>query len=968
MGKEPVYDGDRCVGYVTSAAYGYTIGTGIAYAWLPAELDRGGTDAADRLLRPAGRRRGRRGAAVRPRDGAAARLGRRHRPAATLFAPHPPTHRCSPEAGHRDALNVNASVPLDLPLAEVDPEVAAAIAAELHRQQSTLEMIASENFAPVAVMEAQGSVLTNKYAEGYPGRRYYGGCEHVDVIEQLAIDRVKALFGAEFANVQPHSGAQANAAALFALLQPGDTILGLDLAHGGHLTHGMKINFSGKLYNVVAYHVRESDGLVDMDEVERLAREHRPKLIIAGWSAYPRQLDFAAFRRDRRRGRRLPDGRHGALRRAGRGRAAPVAGAARARRHHHHPQDARRPARRRDPHQRPGPRQEDQLGGLPRPAGRPAGARHRGQGGRVQDRGGPRSSRSARRARWRARGSSPSGCSSPTPPRPASRVLTGGTDVHLVLVDLRDSELDGQQAEDRLHEIGITVNRNAVPFDPRPPMVTSGLRIGTPALATRGFDADGLPRGRRHHRRGAAARRSTTTTRAGLRGPGGRPRRQAPALPHPRTAAVTAASSTDPTAQDAGSRPARAPRLPLAQPRAEAHLRRGHRRRRRPRPGHRLLPGQEPRHHQRRGAGEGLAGGRQHGPQHHDHPVQLPVGRERGHLRARAEAVGGAGRRSSTTRSCSASAACSTSRTACRTSARACAASTPTGSTASTPSGSTPEQVKEVCPIVNVSPGRALPGARAPPTSRGPASPSTTTSPGASPAAADALGVDLIQDCEVTGIDMAGGRVTGVRDHPGPHRGRPGRAVRGRATPRCWPRWPGCGCRCRATRCRRWSPSCSSRCTRPWSCPTRVHVYVSQAHKGELVMGAGIDAYNGYGQRGAFHIIERQMAAALELFPDLRPGARAADLGRHRGRHPRRLADRRAHARRGPVRQLRLGHRRLQGHPGRRLVLRPHDRQRRAAPAQRRRSPSTGSPPARSSTSTAPPPWPTDAAGATRCC
>src|SRR5262249_52189178 len=158
-------------------------------------------------------------------------------------------------------------------------------------------MIASENFAPVAVMHAQGSVLTNKYAEGYPGRRYYGGCEYVDVIEQLAIDRLKALFGAEYANVQPHSGAQANAAAMAALLQPGDTILGLDLAHGGHLTHGMKLNFSGKLYDVAAYHVRADDHRGDMARVQQLARERQPKLIVAGWSAYPMHLDFAAFRR-----------------------------------------------------------------------------------------------------------------------------------------------------------------------------------------------------------------------------------------------------------------------------------------------------------------------------------------------------------------------------------------------------------------------------------------------------------------------------------------------------------------------------------------------------------------------------------------------------------------------------------------------------------------------------------------------
>ena len=186
---------------------------------------------------------------------------------------------------------------LDAPLAEVDPQVSRALAAELARQQDTLEMIASENFAPISVMAAQGSVLTNKYAEGYPGRRYYGGCEHVDVIERFAIDRVTSLFGAAYANVQPHSGAQANAAVMTALLEPGDTILGMDLAHGGHLTHGMRINFSGRLYRVAAYHVRDSDYRVDMDEVERLAMAHRPKMIIAGWSAYPRQLDFPRFRR-----------------------------------------------------------------------------------------------------------------------------------------------------------------------------------------------------------------------------------------------------------------------------------------------------------------------------------------------------------------------------------------------------------------------------------------------------------------------------------------------------------------------------------------------------------------------------------------------------------------------------------------------------------------------------------------------
>ncbi|MGH2959177.1 MAG: serine hydroxymethyltransferase, partial [Solirubrobacterales bacterium] len=182
------------------------------------------------------------------------------------------------------------------PLEEVDPEIAQVLKDELGRQQNTLEMIASENFVPRAVLEAQGSVLTNKYAEGYPGKRYYGGCEYVDVAEQLAIDRAKALFGAEFVNVQPHSGAQANTAVYHALLQPGDTLLGLELSHGGHLSHGMKINVSGRLYDIAAYGVRKDDYRIHMEDVAKIAEERKPKLIVAGWSAYPRQLDFAAFR------------------------------------------------------------------------------------------------------------------------------------------------------------------------------------------------------------------------------------------------------------------------------------------------------------------------------------------------------------------------------------------------------------------------------------------------------------------------------------------------------------------------------------------------------------------------------------------------------------------------------------------------------------------------------------------------
>jgi glycine hydroxymethyltransferase len=374
---------------------------------------------------------------------------------------------------------------LNTPLHELDPEVAAAVDAELHRQQATLEMIASENFAPVAVLEAQGSVLTNKYAEGYPGRRYYGGCEHVDVVEQLAIDRIKALFGAEFANVQPHSGAQANAAAMFALLKPGDTILGLDLAHGGHLTHGMKINFSGKLYKVAAYHVRESDHLIDMDEVERLAKEHRPQMIVAGWSAYPRQLDFAEFRRiaDEVGAYLMVDMAHFAgLVAAGlhpspvpyadvvtttthKTLGGPRGGVILAKKEH---------AKKINSAVFPG----QQGGPLEHVIAAKAVSFKVAATEEFTDRQRRTLAGAALLAeRLTADDAKAAGVS----------VLTGGTDVHLVLVDLRDSELDGKQAEDRLHSIGITVNRNAVPFDPRPPMVTSGLRIGSPALATRGF-------------------------------------------------------------------------------------------------------------------------------------------------------------------------------------------------------------------------------------------------------------------------------------------------------------------------------------------------------------------------------------------------------------------------------------------------------------------------------------------------
>lgn len=373
---------------------------------------------------------------------------------------------------------------LDGPLRDVDPEVHAAVAAELGRQRGTLEMIASENFAPLAVMQAQGSVLTNKYAEGYPGRRYYGGCEHVDVVEQLAIDRVKALFGAEYANVQPHSGAQANAAAMAALLDPGDTILGLDLAHGGHLTHGMRLNFSGRLYDVAAYHVRAEDHRVDMAEVERLAHERRPKLIVAGWSAYPRQLDFAEFRRiaDAVGARLMVDMAHFAGLVAAGLHPSPVPHADIVTSTTHKtlggPRGGIILARAEltkklnsqvFPGQQGGPLEHVIAAKAVafKLAGEPAFAE--------------RQQRTLEGARIVAER---------LVQEPGVGVVSGGTDVHLVLVDLRDSELDGKQAEDRLHRVGITVNRNAVPFDPRPPMVSSGVRIGTPALAARGFGAE----------------------------------------------------------------------------------------------------------------------------------------------------------------------------------------------------------------------------------------------------------------------------------------------------------------------------------------------------------------------------------------------------------------------------------------------------------------------------------------------
>lgn len=371
-------------------------------------------------------------------------------------------------------------------LRELDPDLAEAMAGELSRQRDMLEMIASENFVPRAVLQAQGSVLTNKYAEGYPGRRYYGGCEYVDVVEDMARNRAKELFGAEFANVQPHAGAQANAAVLHALINAGDKIMGLDLAHGGHLTHGMKLNFSGKLYHVAAYGVDKDTMRIDMDKVREQALAEKPDVLIAGWSAYPRHLDFEAFRSiaDEVGAKLWTDMAHFA--------GLVAAGL--------HPSPV--------PHSDVVSTTVHKTLGGPRSGmilAKQEYAKKLNSAVFPGQQGGPlmhaiagkavalkiagteefkeRQERTLAGARILAERLTASDCT-----EAGVDVLTGGTDVHLVLADLRNSEMNGQEAEDLLHAVGITVNRNAVPFDPRPPMVTSGLRIGTPALATRGLD------------------------------------------------------------------------------------------------------------------------------------------------------------------------------------------------------------------------------------------------------------------------------------------------------------------------------------------------------------------------------------------------------------------------------------------------------------------------------------------------
>jgi glycine hydroxymethyltransferase len=365
-------------------------------------------------------------------------------------------------------------------LADADPDIAAAISNEIHRQNTGLELIASENFVSQAVLEAAGSVLTNKYAEGYPGKRYYGGCEFVDVVESLAIDRAKVLFGGEHANVQPHSGAQANMAVYFALLKPGDTVLGLNLAHGGHLTHGHPLNFSGKLYNIVPYGVRKEDERIDYDEFERLAHEHKPKMIIVGASAYPRVFDFERLGQVARDvgAPMVTDMAHFA--------GLVAAGI----------------------HPSPVPHSDIVTTTTHKTLRGPRGGMIlcRSQYAKDIDRslfpgvqGGPLMHVIAAKAVCFKEAMEPAFADYQrqivaNAQRLASglqsagfRLVSGGTDNHLMLVDVFSKGLTGKVAEAALGRAGITVNKNAIPFDQNPPMVASGVRIGTPAVTSRGM-------------------------------------------------------------------------------------------------------------------------------------------------------------------------------------------------------------------------------------------------------------------------------------------------------------------------------------------------------------------------------------------------------------------------------------------------------------------------------------------------
>jgi glycine hydroxymethyltransferase len=366
------------------------------------------------------------------------------------------------------------------PLAEADPEIAAAVDHEIRRQHEGLEMIASENFVSEAVLEAVGSVFTNKYAEGYPGKRYYGGCEFADVVENLARDRAKQLFGAEHANVQPHSGSQANAAAYMAVLNPGDTILGLDLAHGGHLTHGHKLSFSGKLYRAVFYGVEKDTERIDYDKLEALAEQEKPKLIIGGGSAYPRIIDFARMRAiaDKVGAFLLIDMAHFAGLVAGGAHPSPVP-------HAHLVTTTTHKTLR-------GPRAglilcQQQFAAavdrsvFPGQQGGPLIHVIAGKAVAFREALEPGFKEYARRVIANAQ------ALAETLAAEGYRVISGGTDTHLMLVDVFSRGVLGSEAEFALHEAGITVNKNAIPYDTNPPMKPSGIRIGSPALTTRGM-------------------------------------------------------------------------------------------------------------------------------------------------------------------------------------------------------------------------------------------------------------------------------------------------------------------------------------------------------------------------------------------------------------------------------------------------------------------------------------------------
>ena len=370
-------------------------------------------------------------------------------------------------------------------LSAEDPEIFAAVNRELTRQQQQIELIASENIVSRAVLEAQGSILTNKYAEGYPGRRYYGGCTFVDQVEELAIERAKQLFNAKFANVQPHSGSQANTAVYVALLQPGDTILGMSLDAGGHLTHGSKVSVSGKWLNAVQYGVRKEDGLIDYDEVERLAEEHQPKLIIAGGSAYPRQIDFSRFRKiaDKTGAYLMVDMAHFA---------GLVAGGC-----HPNPLDCADVVTTTTHKTLRGPR-----GGLI--LCKEALAKQINKAVFPGTQGGPLEHIIAAKAVCFGEALKPefkayqqqvinnAQAFAKALTDEGFRLVSGGTDNHLILIDLQNMNITGKELEKRLDEVYITANKNAIPNDPQSPFVTSGLRVGTPAVTTRGFKEEDM--------------------------------------------------------------------------------------------------------------------------------------------------------------------------------------------------------------------------------------------------------------------------------------------------------------------------------------------------------------------------------------------------------------------------------------------------------------------------------------------